>query len=98
MPGISPGHAFFYGDIGSDAPNHVVDIAVGLTESESVSIGKNIRALRQRKKLTQAELAKRIRVAKSTLNDWENEVMDPRMGRLPAIAAALDASVQRLLA
>ena len=62
------------------------------------SIGRRIRELRQKKKLSQAELARRIGCAPNTITEWEK-----RKGRAPGkvlitkVAHALEVTVDYLL-
>lgn len=50
-----------------------------------MSIGKNIKALRESHGLTQAEFAKKIGVSDKTVSAWELEERTPRMGPVEKI-------------
>lgn len=58
--------------------------------------GKRLRAVRQDRKLTQAELAKRVRVARNTINRLEIGDRDPSTELRDRLAKALGVSVAEL--
>lgn len=62
-----------------------------------MALGPRIRKRREELELQQGELADRLGVAQSTVADWENEKMNPRLDRLAAIAKALKCDVAELL-
>lgn len=51
-----------------------------------MSIGKNIKRLRESKDMTQAELGKIAGVTDKAVSTWENGSADPRMGAIQKIA------------
>lgn len=51
-----------------------------------MSIGKNIKSLRESRGLTQDELGKIIGVSGKTISSWELETKTPRMGALQSLA------------
>ncbi|KSU88936.1 LexA repressor [Bacillus sp. VT 712] len=51
-----------------------------------MSIGKNIKKLRELHNLSQKELAEIAGVSDKAVSTWENEVKDPRMGAIQKIA------------
>ena len=51
-----------------------------------MSIGKNIKRLRESRGLTQAELGKIAGVTDKAVSTWENGSADPRMGAIQKIA------------
>jgi repressor LexA len=53
---------------------------------ERVSIGKNIRRLRERRGLTQKELAAVLGVTDKAISAWEKDVNEPLMGNVQAMA------------
>lgn len=59
--------------------------------------GATIRALRESKGLTQAQLAERLFVSDKTVSKWENGKGYPDISLLESIAEALDVSVAELL-
>ena len=59
--------------------------------------GMTIKALRERKDMTQAELADRIDVSPKTVSKWETAKGLPDISLLDSLAAALDVSVMELL-
>ena len=54
-----------------------------------MSIGKNIKALREKKGWTQAELATRLGVSDKTVSSWEIDRTEPKMGKVEALALVL---------
>ena len=62
-----------------------------------MSIGTNIAAARRAKRLTQEQLAERLEVTFQTVSAWERDEYLPETKKLPALAAALDVSLDALL-
>ena len=56
-----------------------------------------IRELREKKQLTQAELAEKLYVSDKTVSKWENGKGYPDLSLLEALAKALDVSIAELL-
>lgn len=54
------------------------------------SVGENIRCLRERKHLTQEELAGKLGVTRQTVSQWERQKAYPDIEMLKRIAAALE--------
>lgn len=61
------------------------------------SVAKNIRNLRNRKGITQGELAKETNLSRNTIVNFETERRDPRVRDLRKIAHALDVPIEQLL-
>ena len=59
--------------------------------------GAIIRELREKKQLTQAELAEKLYVSDKTVSKWENGKGYPDLSLLEGLAGALDVSVAELL-
>jgi len=59
--------------------------------------GETIKRLREKKKLTQSELAQRIHVSSKTISKWETNKGLPDISILSDLAAALSVSVPELL-
>ena len=59
--------------------------------------GMTIKALRERKDMTQADLAEKIDVSPKTISKWETAKGFPDISLLDSLAAALDVSVMELL-
>ena len=55
-----------------------------------VKIGDNLKRLRQREALTQAELAKQAGIAEVTLSRIERNAADPHMSTIRKLARVLD--------
>ncbi len=62
-----------------------------------MSLGSMIRQLRKKNNLTQAELGKKINVAKSTISQYENNINIPDIKMLQSIAKIFCVSVDYLL-
>ena len=58
---------------------------------------KTLKRLRERRKLTQAELASRIRVHRVTVATWETGRYRPSIDVVPRLAKALGVQVTELL-
>lgn len=56
-----------------------------------------IRRTRQRRNLSQSELAERVGVSQRTVSKWENGEVIPRSDRLAALAAVLGVSMSEML-
>lgn len=61
-----------------------------------MNIGNNIKQLRQRKKLTQEQVAERLGVSYQAVSKWENQANTPDIALLPAIAALFGVSIDAL--
>ena len=57
----------------------------------------NIKKIREKKGITQQELAKKLGVVQSTVAMWETNKSLPRLATLPAIAKALGCTIDELL-
>jgi len=65
---------------------------------DALNIGQHIARLRKARKLSQAKLAQILRVTPLTINRWENNHANPRIGLLGSLATALGVTVDALLA
>jgi transcriptional regulator with XRE-family HTH domain len=61
-----------------------------------MSFGQYLRALREKARLSRAELARRAGVPASTLRNWEDDRGFPGLPVLPRLAEALGVQVERL--
>ena len=61
------------------------------------TLGDRIRQARARLRLTQAELARRIRISTTAMNAIESGDTDPRASRITALADVLGVSTDYLL-
>jgi putative transcriptional regulator len=59
-------------------------------------LGNNLKDLRARRGLTQAELAERVGVSRKTINTVENGVFTPSATLALKLARALDVGVEKL--
>lgn len=53
-------------------------------------IGQNIRAIRESRGLTQAQLAERVGVSSGTVSSWEVDRTEPNIGMIENISVALN--------
>ena len=61
-----------------------------------MKLGSNIRTLRQRKGLTQEQVAVKLGVSCQAVSKWETEVNTPDIALLPAIAKLFDVTIDAL--
>ena len=62
------------------------------------SVAQNIRNFRNKKGITQGELAKEIDLSRNTIVNFETARRDPRVKDLRKIARALNVPIEQLLA
>ena len=60
-------------------------------------VGKNIKKYRERKGLTQEQLAEQLCVTRQAVSNWENEKTQPDVETLHKISCALECSVEELI-
>ena len=61
-----------------------------------MKVGENIRALRQRKGLTQEQVAQQLGVTYQAVSKWENGTNTPDIALLPEIAAFFGVTIDAL--
>jgi transcriptional regulator with XRE-family HTH domain len=64
---------------------------------EAATFGDRLAAARESADMTQAQLAKRLGVKKSTLAGWEQDLSEPRANKLSMAAGMLNVSIVWLL-
>ncbi len=64
---------------------------------DAATFGDRVAGAREQAQMTQAELAKRLGVKKSTLNGWEQDLSEPRANKLQMMAGMLNVSIMWLL-
>lgn len=62
-----------------------------------MSLGRRIRILRKSKDLTQAELGKILKLGKSTISQYENNINIPDLETLKKISTTFDVSIDYLV-
>lgn len=62
-----------------------------------MNVARQLKRARKAKRISKAELARRLKVSRSTVLTWEKGGPGPRFEDLPAIAKVLDVSVGDLL-
>lgn len=61
------------------------------------NVAKNIKRLRQNRKLTQDGLAEKISVTRQTISSWETDRTRPDIDMLEALSAALETDIEELI-
>jgi transcriptional regulator with XRE-family HTH domain len=64
---------------------------------ETATFGDRLAAAREQGEMTQKQLAKRLGIKLGTLQDWEQDLSEPRANRLSMLAGMLNVSVMWLL-
>lgn len=64
---------------------------------DAKSIGYTIAALRRRHKMTQSELAQRLKVSDKTVSKWENGLGYPEVTQFPALAELFGVSIDYIM-
>ena len=64
---------------------------------ETATFGDRLAGAREAGNMTQAQLARRIGVKKSTVIAWEDDLSEPRANRLSILAGVLNVSIMWLL-
>lgn len=60
-------------------------------------IGNTLKRRRELLGLSQAELARRLGIARARISEWERDVRRPNLTSLELLAEALDTSIARLV-
>ena len=60
-------------------------------------VSKNIKAFREKKNMTQQELADRLCVTRQAVSNWENGKTEPDIETLSMIATVLEVSIEELI-
>ena len=60
-------------------------------------VGKNIKKFRERKGLTQDEVAERLNVTRQTVSCWETEKSQPDIETLQSLSQIFEVSVEELI-
>lgn len=64
---------------------------------DAATFGDRVAAAREAAGMTQAQLARRLGVKKSTVNGWEQDLSEPRANKLSMMAGLLNVSLMWLL-
>lgn len=62
-----------------------------------LSFGSRLKALRLERKMTQAELAKKINLSKANVSKYEADLVEPNLDTLAMISVLFDVSINYLL-
>ena len=60
-------------------------------------VGKNIKFFREKKNITQSELADKLCVTRQAVSNWENGKTEPDIEMLNKIASVLEISIEELI-
>ena len=66
-------------------------------ESEPKRLGKNLKKIRVEKSITQGDIARALKVARSFVSDLENGKRNPTLATIAKLAKALGVSVGELM-
>ncbi|MBU2983224.1 helix-turn-helix domain-containing protein [Lentibacter algarum] len=66
-------------------------------DPETSTFGDRVAGAREIAKMSQEELAKRLGVKLATLQNWENDMAEPRANKLSMLAGMLNVSIMWLL-
>ncbi|KPP85595.1 MAG: putative transcription factor [Rhodobacteraceae bacterium HLUCCO07] len=72
-------------------------LAEGWFDPETATFGDRVAGAREAAAMTQKQLAKRLGVKLVTLQDWENDINEPRANKLQMLAGVLNVSLTWLL-
>ncbi|WP_424984580.1 helix-turn-helix domain-containing protein [Microbulbifer sp. S227A] len=64
---------------------------------DAATFGDRVAGAREAADMSQAELARRLGIKKSTLIGWEDDISEPRANRLSMLAGVLNVSIKWLL-
>ncbi|MGR3758933.1 helix-turn-helix domain-containing protein [Roseobacteraceae bacterium NS-SX3] len=64
---------------------------------DAATFGDRVAAAREAAGMTQAQLARRLGVKKSTLSGWEQDLSEPRANKLSMMAGLLNVSIMWLM-
>lgn len=64
---------------------------------DSATFGDRVAGAREAAGMTQAQLARRLGVKKTTLNGWEQDMSEPRANKLSTMAGLVNVSIMWLL-
>jgi len=64
---------------------------------ESATFGDRVAGAREAAGMTQAQLARRLGIKKTTLSGWEQDLSEPRANRLSMMAGLVNVSIMWLL-
>lgn len=65
--------------------------------NDAATFGDRVAAAREARQLTQKALARHLGVASKTVENWENDVSEPRANKLQMLSGVLNVSIPWLL-
>lgn len=63
----------------------------------TISFGINLRTLREKKKLSQEELARKLQISRQSISKWEQGISYPSILYLVPLTKILDCTLEELL-
>ena len=69
----------------------------GWFDPETTTFGDRLAGAREQAGMTQGQLAKRLGVKKKSLDNWENDISDPRANHLSILAGLLNVTLSWLM-
>lgn len=76
------------------------DISIAMLwrmKSEAQKLGTNLKRLRKEKSMSQGDIARALKVARSFVSDIENGKRNPTLSTIAKLAAAINVSTDQLL-
>lgn len=63
----------------------------------TISFGTNLKALREKKKLSQKDIARKLQISRQSISKWEQGISYPSILYLVALTKILDCTLEELL-
>ena len=63
----------------------------------TISFGTNLKALREKKKLSQEDLARKLQISRQSISKWEQGISYPSILYLVPLIKILDCTLEELL-
>lgn len=66
-------------------------------KDDAVKLGRNLKRIRTKKKISQGDIARALKVARSFVSDLENGKRNPTLDTISKLAKAINVSVGELM-
>ena len=63
----------------------------------NISFGTNLKALREKKKMSQEDLARKLQISRQSISKWEQSISYPSVLYLVPLTKILDCTLEELL-
>lgn len=63
----------------------------------NISFGTNLKALREKKKMSQEDLARKLQISRQSISKWEQSISYPSILYLVPLTKILDCTLEELL-